>query len=218
MNELPDDSFIYNLISSLAPEPEKVAAWIHSLREENPALHNDDLADFVGDKIVWTYTSQGAALALPGAIPGLGTIVQASTEIGMATADIALMIRNQSYLVFALGSIYGFHSRETLIQDTLICIGLWTNALSMTKSGAIRIGTKIVEANFKKHFPGKLLQVINRKVGTTVLTKYGTKRGGVALGKLIPFGVGVLIGGGFNYLTMKNFKRRTVDYFSAKTK
>ena len=50
------------------------------------------LLDFVGDKIVWTYTSQGAALALPGAIPGLGTIVQASTEIGMATADIALMI------------------------------------------------------------------------------------------------------------------------------
>ena len=218
MNQRPDNGFIYNLIATLAPDPKKVAAWIHSLREANPDLHHNDVADFVGDKIVWTYTSQGAALALPGAIPGLGTIVQASTEIGMATTDIALMIRNQSYLVFALALIYGFHSRQTLIQDTLICIGLWTNALSMTKSGAIRIGTKIVEANFKKHFPGKVLQVVNRKVGTTVLTKYGTKRGGVALGKLIPFGVGVLVGGGFNYITMKNFKRRTLEYFSVKTK
>lgn len=126
------------------------------------------------------------------------------------------MIRNQSYLIFALGCIYGFHSRETLIQDTLICIGLWTNALSLTKSGAIRIGKKIAEANFKKHFPAKILQTINRKVSTTVLTKYGTKRGGVALGKLIPFGVGVLIGGGFNYITMKNFKRSSIEYFSTK--
>ncbi len=218
MSELRDDSFIYNLIATLAPDPEKVAVWIHSLREENPGLPNDDLADFVGDKIVWTYSSQGAALALPGAIPGLGTIVQASAEIGMATADVALMIRNQSYLVFALGAIYGFQSRETLMQDTLICIGLWTKALSLTKSGVIRIGTKVVEANFKKHFPGKVLQVINRKVGTTVLTKYGTKRGGVAIGKLIPFGVGVLVGGGFNYVTMKNFKRRAIGYLSAKLK
>lgn len=218
MKKLPNDSLLYGLIANLAPDPEKVAAWIRSLRKENPLLTDDELADFVGDKIVWTFTQQGAFLALPGAIPGLGTIVQASAEVGMATADIALMIRNQSYLVFAVACIYGFHSRETLIQDTLICIGLWTKALSLTKSRTIRIGTKIAEANFKKHFPGKILQAINRKVTTTVVTKYGTKRGGVALGKLIPFGVGVLVGGGFNYIMMKNFKRRTVDYFTAKTK
>jgi hypothetical protein len=218
MSELPDGNWIIILISKLAPDPEKVAAWIHEIRHENPELHNDDLADFVGDKIVWTYTSQGAALALPGAIPGLGTIVQISAEISTASADVALMIRNQTYLVFALGAIYGNHSREMLIQDTLICIGLWTNALSLTKSGALRVGTKIAEANFKKHFPAKILQAVNRKVSTTVLTKYGTKRGGVAIGKLIPFGVGVLVGGGFSYITMKNFKRRTIDFFSAKRK
>jgi len=218
MKELPEGGFIFDLISKLAPDPKKVAAWIHKVRTENPELHNDDLADFVGDKIVWTYTSQGAALALPGAIPGLGTIVQISTEIGTASVDVALMIRNQTYLVFALGSIYGYHSREILIQDTLICIGLWTNALSLGKSGALLIGTKVAEANFKKHFPGKILQAINRKVGTTVLTKYGTKRGGVALGELIPFGVGVLVGGGFSYITMKNFKRRTIEFFCARIK
>ena len=28
----------------------------------------------------------------------------------------------------------------------------------------------------------------------------------------------VLVGGGFNYITMKNFKGRTVEYFAAKIK
>jgi len=218
MKECPDESFIYGLIDKLAPDPKKIAVYIHSLREEYPNLSNDGLANFVSDRIVWTSTAQGAALALPGAIPGPGTFVQVSTEIGMAATDIALMIRNQSYLVFALGCIHGCESREILIQDTLICIGLWTKALSVTKSGGIRIGTKIAEVNFKKHFPSKLLQAVNRKVGTTVLTKYGTKRGGVALGKLIPFGVGVLVGGGFNYITMRNFKCSTIEYFSGKIK
>ena len=112
----------------------------------------------------------------------------------------------------------GIKGRETLIQDTLICIGLWTKALVLTKSGAIRIGTKVVEAQFKKKFPAKILQAINRKVGKTILTKYGTKRGGIAIGKLIPFGVGTIVGGGFNYLVMKAFKKSSIRYLRLKAK
>jgi hypothetical protein len=128
------------------------------------------------------------------------------------------MIRNQAYAVFAIGHSLGITGRETLIQDTLICIGLWTKALQITKTGMIRIGSKVLNAQFSKRFPAEILKAINRKVGTTILTKYGTKRGGVALGKLIPFGVGVFIGGGFNYLTMKGFKHCTLKYLSLKGK
>ncbi len=56
---------------------------------------------------------------------------------------------------------------------------------------------------------------INRKVGTTIFTKYGAKRGGIAVGRLIPFGVGALVGGGFNLATMKKFKRNAINYFSS---
>lgn len=214
--EVNDFGFLLRLIFRLAPDPSKVREYVNEARKENPDLNRKELADFLGDEIVWTYTKQGAALALPGAVPGLGTVTQIAIETGAVSADIALMIRNQSYLVFVIGNAFGIRGRETLMQDTLICIGLWTKALNMTKSGAIRMGTKIIEANFRKKFPGKILQGINKKVGTTVLTKYGTKRGGVALGHLIPFGVGVAVGGGFNYLTMKRFKISTIRYFELK--
>ena len=144
---------------------------------------------------------------MPGAIPGLGTVIQVAIEGEALSADIALMVRNQTYLVFALGYCYGIKGRETLIQDTLICMGLCTNALVLTKSGAIRIGKKVAEAQFKKKFPAKILQAINKKVGKTILTKYGVKRGGIAIGRLVPSGVGAVVGGGFNYLVMKAFKK-----------
>jgi len=210
------DGFLYSLISTLAPDPKAVENWVKEVRRENPELDRESLAEYIGDYLVWTYAKQGAALALPGAIPGLGTIVQLATEIGATSADVALMVRNQAYLVFALGHCYGFEARQTLIQDTLICMGLWTNALSITKSGTVRMGAKIAEANFKKRFPAEVLQAINRKVGTTILTKYGTKRGGVALGTLIPFGVGTVVGGGFNYVVMKRFSSATRKYFTLK--
>jgi hypothetical protein len=54
---------------------------------------------------------------------------------------------------------------------------------------------------------------INRKVATTIVAKYGTKRGGIAVGRLIPFGVGALVGGGFNLATMKAFKKSAINYY-----
>ena len=210
------DGFLQQMITKLAPNPLKVRDFVKEARDKNPELSNIELADFLGDEIVWTYAKQGAALALPGSVPGLGTVTQVAMEAGAISADIALMVRNQSYLVFVVGNVFGIKGRETLIQDILICIGLWSKALNITKSGIIRVGTKVVEANFKKRFPAKILQQINKKVGTTILTKYGTKRGGVAVGRLIPFGVGVVVGGGFNYLTMKQFKNSTVKYFEVK--
>lgn len=210
------ESTILKLIEKLAPSHADVVRWVEQIRAANPELAPKLLADYVGDKIVWSYTTQGAALALPGAIPGLGTIAQLGVETGSAVTDIALMIRNQSYLVFALGACLGVTGKNCLIQDTLICMGLWTNALQLTKTGAIRIGTKIAEANFSKRFPAAILKSINKRVSTTVLTKYGTKRGGIAIGRMIPFGVGVAVGGGFNYLTMKAFKKATIRYLSMK--
>ncbi len=216
--KLARGDFVYELVSKFAPDPKKVGEWIAEIRRENSRLSGNELADYVGDLIVWTYTKQGAALALPGSIPGLGTIVQVSTEVGATSVDLALLVRNQTYLVFALGHCYGIKGREVLIQDALICIGLWSGALASSKSGAIRIGTKVIGSNFKKRFPASLLQAINKKVGTTILTKYGTKRGSIALGKLIPFGVGVVVGGGFNYLVMKSFKSSTIEHLSLKAR
>jgi len=214
MPNLPDGGFLALLISKLAPKSEQVRDWVEQIKVENPDLTKDEIAEYICDYIVWQFTKQGAALALPGAIPGLGTVLQISAELTTISADIALMIRNQTYIVFALGECYGIKGRETLLQDSLICMGLWTNSIILTRTGAVKLGTKVVEANFKKRFPAKIFQAINKRVGRTILTKYGTKRGGAAIGKLIPFGVAV--GGGFNYITMKRFATKSIKYFSLK--
>lgn len=214
----PKGSFLLRMISALAPDPKSVAAWVAEVRRENPNLDTDAVAEYLSNKVVWTYTSQGAALALPGAVPGLGTIVQVGIEAGAIGTDVALMVRNQTYLAFALAECYGIEGRDTLLQDVLLSIGLWSNALVLTKSGAIMIGGKVAAAAFKKKFPAVVLKRINTKVGVTILTKYGTKRGGIALGRMIPLGVGVAVGGSFNYVTMKAYAASARRYFSLKAK
>jgi len=204
---------IENLIRIFAPEQNAVREWVSGLREENPTMNPDQMAAYICRRLVWQSTMEGAALGLPGAVPGLGTVVQAGISLGTTSADLTLLIRHQVYLTFSIAECYGVAEQRCLLQDVLILIGLWSNALTLTKSGAIRMGTKIVAANFNKRVSAEVFKAINKKVGTTVLTKYGTKRGGIAVGRLIPFGVGVLVGGTLNYIMMNRFADHTCRYF-----
>jgi len=75
------------------------------------------------------------------------------------------------------------------------------------------VGTKIAAAQFNRHVSGAMLKKINLKLGTTVFTKYGTKRGGIALGRMLPFGVGATIGGSVNFVMTRSFGRAILRYY-----
>jgi hypothetical protein len=204
--------FVISVIETLKPDEIAVQKQIEDLRKAHPKLTKEQLAKKWGDKICWLYTAEGAASALPGAIPGLGTLAQICVEGGAITADLAYMLRCMGGMVIGIAKIYERDSDAPFNQEFVRVLGLWCGVLSLGKETTLRISTKIVIAQFKK-VPAEIFKKINKRVGTTILTKYGTKRGGMAVGRAIPFGVGVIVGGGFNLATMKGFKRIAIKYF-----
>ncbi|MDX5568192.1 hypothetical protein PYK79_39600 [Streptomyces sp. ID05-04B] len=46
--------------------------------------------------------------------------------------------------------------------------------------------------------PVETLRQINKVLGRNFVTKYGTKQGIIVLGRVAPFGIGAVIGGGAN--------------------
>jgi hypothetical protein len=91
---------------------------------------------------------------------------------------------------------------------------MWCGVLRTAEPATKRVAAKVAVAQFNK-VPGKIFQKINQKVGTTILTKYGTKRGGIAVGKMVPFGAGAFVGGTFNLAIMKAFKNKAIKHFSS---
>ncbi len=204
--------FVMGVIETVQPDNEDVARHIADLRKAHPSLSTDQLAEKWADQICWRYASQGAVTALPSAIPGLGTATQVAIEAGAISADLAYMLRCMGGMVIGVGQIYQRDVEASFNQDLVRVLGLWCGVLSLTRQGAVRIAEKVAIAQFKK-IPAKVFQRINQKVGTTIVAKYGTKRGGIAVGRLVPFGVGALVGGGFNLATMKAFKQHAIRYY-----
>jgi len=205
-------TFVLKAIETLQPNSDDVARHVVDLRSAHPRLTNDALAQKWADKICWRYASEGAATALPGAIPGLGGVVQVGIEASAISADLAYMLRCMAGMTIGVGQIYERDTDASFNQDFVRVLGLWCGVLSLGKEATVRVASKVAIAQFKK-VPAEIFKRINQKVGTTIVTKYGTKRGGIALGRLIPFGVGAVVGGGFNLATMKGFKKAAITYY-----
>ena len=84
-----------------------------------------------------------------------------------------------------------------------------TTATALAKEIGRGLGAKATSA-----IPTTALRALNRGLGRTVVTKYGSTRGAIALGRLLPFGVGAAIGGGLNYATVRVIARRADRFFA----
>ena len=201
------------IIQSVAPSHEYVAQEIDELKYLNSKLTKDQLALRWGKRIRNNYTSVGVAIALSSSIPAIGTVAQIAIEAGTITGDLALMLRWMGKLCMGISIIYGNNPEKSINQDLINILGIWCGVIDAAKNATTRVGTKVAVAQFNKRISGKTLVKVNQRVGTTVVTKYGTKRGGIALGKLVPFGVGAVIAGGFNYFTFNGFMKSAIDYY-----
>lgn len=204
---------LMKIVNVVAPSFESIEKEIQELKKSNPNKSNHELANIYGRKIRNKYTSVGVASALPSVIPGFGTAAQIALEAGTISADLALMLRWMAQICYGIALIYEKDISEDFNQEFVKILGIWCGVIKVFKDASVRIGTKVAIAQFNKHVSVQVLARINARVGTTIVTKYGTKRGGVAVGKLIPFGVGASIVGTFNYYTMQNFYSSAKKYY-----
>ena len=160
-------------------------------------------------------TGIGTVAGLPGVVPGFGTLAQVVVSGSTLTGETWLLLRNLSAMQLTVAGLHGHDVHHPDRRDELVIVwALQTGAILPATEVGKRLGTKVAIKQFNQHVGGHVFRRINQKVGTTVVTKWGAKRGGVAVGRLIPFGVGATVGGGVNYLTARSFGAALIRYYT----
>jgi len=201
-------------LAKVFPPTEEVEKRVRVLQAEDPAAEPSELARRVVRQATARITGVGIVAALPGAVPGLGTAVQLGVTGTTISAEAWTILRNLTVMQLTVAGLHGHDIRDEARRDELLIVwGLETGAVIPAAEAGKRVGTKIAVSQFNRRVSGSVLSRINRKLGTTVVTKWGTKRGGVALGRLIPLGVGTTIGGAVNYATARSFGAALTRYY-----
>lgn len=202
-------------IELIVAEPVEIKNEALELKEKfqqrlSKTKSEDEINKLVVDKIISNYSYStafvGAATALTGVIPGLGTAV---AVFGGATADAALTMKYQIEMTMAIATIYG-HNIEIEEEKRVCLIVAGLGAVNETaKNAGKQVTSKAFVKMTQQYLKGATLTAVKeifKKVGITFTRK--------AAEKAIPFGVGVIIGFTANKGLTWYVGRKACDFFS----
>lgn len=156
-------------------------------------------------------TMLGAAAGAAAAVPGAGAVA----FVGGSAIELSLFTARAADLILSIAAVHGI--TEASVEERRA----WLLSVLAFGDGAAAAFTRVageagrgLGARAVNAIPVEVLRRINRSLGRTVLTKYGTKRGAIALGRALPFGFGAVIGGGSNYVLARTIARQADSFFA----
>ncbi len=171
--------------------------------------------------------AMGAASGAVAAAPGLGTAAAASA----LAADLGWFAMRATDLIMTIGAVHG-HTESTVEERRA-----WVLAVLAFGGDAAEEFAGLIEAVEIEILPdgdrfreglGRAaglagsdaltvdsLRRINSNLATKVAARYGSRRGAVALGKLLPFGIGAVWGGASTWALIRTVGSHAERLFAA---
>lgn len=208
------DTIIKNSVEYVLRDKDLIKLEVDRFKSENPEVSNKDLAEFLAKKKVGLATRLGAAAGAAGVIPGVGTGAQIAVSATTAVGEAAYLFYLELRLIFSIAYIYGhdLDDKERVIEAYQV-LALHSGIASVSKPYAVRLVGNLAVRTFDKKVSDAFLRKINQKLGANILTKFGTKRGAIAIGRLIPLGVGMSVGALVNKFAITESAKWAIRYY-----
>lgn len=206
-------SALMKLVEAIAISPQDaravVAQYEAQARASRPNADEGVIQKLVTDKIIKRYAkmaaTSGGATSLAGVIPGFGTAV---AMVGGGLADVSLCMKFQIDMTMCLGMAINKGISNEDAKHMSFIIALSGSLEQLGSSRATTAASSAVVNIIKENLKGANLQLVKnlfKQIGIRF-----TKKGAI---KVIPLGVGVVIGSSANYALTKYVGRVARDVF-----
>lgn len=153
----------------------------------------------------------GAVTGGAAAAPGVGTIVTLSTT----AAELGWFTLRAGDLILAIAAVHG-HTEPSVEERRawVLSILAFGNSASKMLTRLAGEAGKGLGDKATARVPAEILLRVNQRLGRTIVTKYGAKRGAIALGRALPLGIGAAIGGAANYGLIRVIGKQADQFFA----
>jgi hypothetical protein len=200
-------SLLANAINRREPA---IRTAVEQLRTNHPSYDNHQLAlAFIRS----TRRRVAATGALSGALaiaPGLGTVL----AIGTITSQTLYALEQEIELVLGIAMIFGHEldNSDERVIEALVVVGITSGAVKLREEVLVAGGERIAVAAFS-HLPRILLTHGGGRVLTRILARFATSGAAKAAARVVPLGVGVAVGAGFDWVTVTGLGRAAMKYY-----
>lgn len=167
------------------------------------------------DAITRSFTRElgaaGAAAGAAAATPMVGPVA----TLASITAELAWFTARAGDLILTIAAVHG--RPDPTVEERrawVLAVLLYGSSARDEFARALNEASTGVVPSVGRQIPVASLQTANRVMSGLYVRRYGAKRGMVAVGRMLPIGIGAVIGGSANYLTIRTLARHADQFFS----
>ncbi|MET4428287.1 hypothetical protein [Mycolicibacterium sp. 624] len=178
-----------------------VKAYVDRLRDHSPDATPADIVKKLEKHYLSAVMASGAAVGSAAAFPGIGTLVAMSAVAG----ETVVFLEATAVFVLAVAEVYGIPADHRERRRALVLAVLvgedGKNAVADLIGPGRTSGTWLAEGAASLPLPA--VSQLNSRLMKYFVKRYAFKRGAIAFGKMLPVGVGAVVGGVGNRLMGK---------------
>lgn len=190
-----------------------VKAYVDRLRDHSPDATPADIVKKLEKHYLAAVMASGAAVGSAAAFPGIGTLVAMSAVAG----ETVVFLEATSVFVLAVAEVYGIPADHRERRRALVLAVLvgedGKNAVADLIGPGRTSGSWLAEGAASLPLPA--VSQLNSRLMKYFVKRYAFKRGAIAFGKMLPVGVGAVVGGVGNRLMGKKIVGNARSAFGA---
>lgn len=193
-----------------------VLAHLRSIRKHNPTAPPADVIRILEKRYVAAVTAGGAATGAAAVVPGVGTVA----AIGISGAETVGFLEASALFAQSVAEVHGLSTAEPERASTLVM------ALMLGPAGASIVQQFAGEVTgsgqprsaywgelVTKRLPSTMLKAVTDRVRKSFIRRFATRQGASIVFRVVPFGIGAVVGGAGNRIAGKRVVSATRDAF-----
>ena len=178
------------LDKAIAIPASRIEERVARMRRDRPGADAAELVEMAGARFRRDAGLSSGAVGASAAIPAISTGAAAALTVGQSAAFIASAVT----YVLTVAEIQGVHVVDTERRRALVLSALLGKEGSETVQGQLGLSSMFWAAQLLMQMPLPSVKSINAHLIKRVAKRSAAKGGALALGRLLPFGIGAAIG------------------------
>ena len=178
------------LDKAIAIPASRIEERVARMRRDRPGADAAELVEMAGARFRRDAGLSSGAVGASAAIPAISTGAAAALTVGQSAAFIASAVT----YVLTVAEIQGVHIVDTERRRALVLSALLGKEGSEAVQGQLGLSSMFWAAQVLMQMPLPSVKSINARLIKRVAKRSAAKGGALALGRLLPFGIGAAIG------------------------
>lgn len=191
----PSARVLSNLIETGARvQAPAITAYVERLHRKFPDATPAEMVTKLEKHYLAAVTASGAAVGSAALVPGVGTLI----ALSLVAAETALFLETTAVFILAVAEVHGISVTDKERRRTVVLGALagddGKHVVARLLGGGRTNGAWLSEGAAST-VPVPALAQINGKLMRSFVKKYTLKRGAMVFGKVLPAGIGAIVGG-----------------------